>query len=209
MSSPSAPPISPSSTLSVSSCRTRRCQPAPSAVRIATSFCRPVARVSSRLATLAQAMSSTSATEPSSTSTARRTSPTTCFGSGTTLIVNVRSRLSLSRMRRGDHAHVGLRLLHRHARLEARHQVVVLVAAAVDRVRAERQWEKDVHLPDAGDGRHHLVVQQEVRPEHADDRELVLGALSGAVADAVQRDAPADDTGIGIEQPLPEARDSG
>ena len=68
-------------------------------MRIATSFCRPVARVSSRLATLAQAISSTSATDPSSTSSARRTLPTTCSRSGTTLIVNVWSRLSLSRIR--------------------------------------------------------------------------------------------------------------
>ena len=68
---------SPSKTLSVSSCRTSRCHPAPSAVRIATSFCRPLARVSRRFATLAQAISSTSATDPSSTSNARRTLPTT------------------------------------------------------------------------------------------------------------------------------------
>ena len=49
-----------SSTLSVNNWRTRRCHPAPSAVRMATSFWRPVARVSRRLATLAHAISSTS-----------------------------------------------------------------------------------------------------------------------------------------------------
>ena len=64
-SSPATPPSRPSSTLSVSSWRTSRCQLAPSAVRTAISFCRPVARVSSRLATFAHAISSTSVTEPS------------------------------------------------------------------------------------------------------------------------------------------------
>ena len=63
--------------LSVSSWRASRCQPAPRAVRMATSFSRPAARASRRLATLAQAISRTSATEPSSTSRrgARRRPP--------------------------------------------------------------------------------------------------------------------------------------
>ena len=78
MASPAAPPRIASRMLSVSSWRTRRVHPAPNAVRMATSFSRPAARVSSRLATLAQAINSTSVTEPSSTSSARRTSPTTC-----------------------------------------------------------------------------------------------------------------------------------
>ena len=49
-----------------------RCAPrlAPSAMRTAISFCRPTARASSRLATFAQAISSTSATAPSSISSA-------------------------------------------------------------------------------------------------------------------------------------------
>ena len=65
---------------------------------MATSFWRPVARVSRRLATFAQAISSTSVTDPRRTRTARRTLPTTCSSSGTTLMVNVLSRLSFSRM---------------------------------------------------------------------------------------------------------------
>ena len=96
---PAAPPRTPSSTLSVSSWRTSRFQLAPSAVLTAISFCRLVARVSNRLATLAHAISSTSATEPSTTSTATRTLPTTDSTSETTSIVNVRSRLSFSRIR--------------------------------------------------------------------------------------------------------------
>ncbi len=99
MARPAAPPRIASRILSVSNCRTIRCQPAPRAVRMATSFSRPAARVSSRLATLAQAISSTSVTEPTSTSSARRTSPTTCSCSPTMCMPKVGPRLSFSRMR--------------------------------------------------------------------------------------------------------------
>ena len=62
--SPSAPPATASSTLSVSSWRTIRPRLAPSAARTAISFCRASARDSSRFATFAQAMSSTKPTAP-------------------------------------------------------------------------------------------------------------------------------------------------
>ena len=58
---PSAPPAKASIRLSVSSCRTSRPRVAPSESRTEISFCRVVARESSRLATLAQTISSTSA----------------------------------------------------------------------------------------------------------------------------------------------------
>jgi hypothetical protein len=48
---------------------------------------------------LAQAISSTSPTEPNSTSRMRRRFPTTWSTSETTLMVKVRSRLSFSRIR--------------------------------------------------------------------------------------------------------------
>ncbi len=78
MPSPAAPPTAESNTLSVSSCRASRQRPAPIAVRIAISRCRAVARASSRLARLAQAISSTKPTAPMSTSSAGRILPTTC-----------------------------------------------------------------------------------------------------------------------------------
>ncbi len=81
-SRPSTPPASASSRLSVSSWRTSRSRLAPSAVRTAISFERAAARASNRLATLAQAMSSTNPTAPSSTSSAGRTSPTARWASG-------------------------------------------------------------------------------------------------------------------------------
>ena len=76
----SAPPmIAPASerrTLSVTSWRTIRPRPAPSAVRTAISVSRPAARTSSRLATLAHAMRSTNVTAPNIVSSVPRTSPT-------------------------------------------------------------------------------------------------------------------------------------
>jgi hypothetical protein len=59
---PSAPPIAARSRLSVRSCLTRRQRVAPSDRRTDSSFCREVARESSRLATFAHTMSSTSVT---------------------------------------------------------------------------------------------------------------------------------------------------
>ncbi len=69
---PSAPPASARRTLSARSCRTRSAGEAPSATRTAISRARDAARASCRLATLAQAMSSTSPTAPRSTNIARR-----------------------------------------------------------------------------------------------------------------------------------------
>ena len=65
---PIAPPIAESATLSTSSCRSTRLCVAPIATRTAISFCRDADRESSRFAMFAQAMSSTKATAPSSTS---------------------------------------------------------------------------------------------------------------------------------------------
>ena len=61
----------------------RRARPAPRAARTAISRWRPSARDRSRFATFAQAMSSTKPTDPASTMSDRRTSPTTCSCSGT------------------------------------------------------------------------------------------------------------------------------
>jgi hypothetical protein len=61
--------------LSVRSWRTSRSREAPSALRMAISFPRAAARDSSRLATLAQAISRTKPTAPSSTSRAGRMLP--------------------------------------------------------------------------------------------------------------------------------------
>ena len=63
---PQAPPRAASTRLSTSSCRAISARDAPSAVRTVISRWRAVPRASSRLATLAQAISSTKPTAPSS-----------------------------------------------------------------------------------------------------------------------------------------------
>ena len=69
---PAAPPTHDRTTLSTTSWRMTRARLAPSAIRSAISFCRSTARASSRLATLAQAISRTSATAPVSSTSAGR-----------------------------------------------------------------------------------------------------------------------------------------
>ena len=64
---PSRLPMTASIMLSTSTCRASRQREAPSAARMVNSFCRPSARASCRLATLAQASSSTKPTAPAST----------------------------------------------------------------------------------------------------------------------------------------------
>ena len=80
---PRTPPAAESRRLSMRSCRKIRVRPAPSAVRIATSRRLPSARARRRLATLAQAISSTNPTAPKRTSSAGRTSPNTSSRTGT------------------------------------------------------------------------------------------------------------------------------
>ena len=71
-STPSAPPISASTALSVSSCRIKRPRPAPIDARTASSDCRAAPRASSKPATLTHAISRISPTEPASTLTVVR-----------------------------------------------------------------------------------------------------------------------------------------
>ena len=73
---PTTVPPSPSSTLSTSSCRTTRHRLAPSAARIAISRSRAVDRAKSMFATLAQAISKSSATAAPSVNSVLRKGPT-------------------------------------------------------------------------------------------------------------------------------------
>ena len=84
-SRPSSPPASASRQLSVTNCATRRLRLAPSAARTPSSLVLAVARASSRFATFAHAISSTSATAPASRFRVGRVSPTSCSRSGTTI----------------------------------------------------------------------------------------------------------------------------
>ncbi len=89
---PSPPPNSDSRTLSVSNCRRILARPAPRAARRAISFRRAVARDRRRLATFAQAISSTIPTEENKSSSLPRTSPTTSSCSGMAVASAFQSR---------------------------------------------------------------------------------------------------------------------
>ena len=82
---PAMPPTNASTNASVTIWRISMPRPAPSAVRIASSFRRADVRPSIRLARFAQAISSTNPTDASNTSSGRSMLPTTCRCSPTTL----------------------------------------------------------------------------------------------------------------------------
>src|SRR5437016_12489814 len=82
-SSPAAPPRTDNSALSVSVFRMSRPRPAPRAARITSSRRSATARIISKLAKFAHAISKTRPTVPKSTSSADRTSPTSHSCSGT------------------------------------------------------------------------------------------------------------------------------
>ena len=132
--------------LSVSNCRARRCQPAPSAVRMATSFSRPAARASRRLATLAQAINRTSATEPSSTSKSAAHVADHLLLQADDIHAEAGVALVFAADAAGDDVDVGLGLLHGNAGFEADDDVVVFVAPALCGIGSQWQGEKDVHL---------------------------------------------------------------
>ena len=83
VATPSAPPAADSITLSTTSCRTIATRPAPSDVRIAISRRRAAPLARSRLATLKQAIDSSTPTAPNSTSSDVCTRPVSSSRSGT------------------------------------------------------------------------------------------------------------------------------
>ena len=82
IATPTRPPASDNTTASVNTCDASRVQDAPSAVRTAISRRRPSDRASSRLPTLAHAISSTNPTAASSNSNGCFVSPTSASRSG-------------------------------------------------------------------------------------------------------------------------------
>jgi hypothetical protein len=82
IATPITPPVSASTSASVSCCAASRVHAAPSAVRTAISCRRPSDRASNRLPTLAQAISSTNPTAASNSSSGRLVSPTSASRSG-------------------------------------------------------------------------------------------------------------------------------
>ncbi len=80
---PNVPPITVSSSASVTSWRATRPRAAPSALRVASSFNRPLARTSDRFAMLTAAITTTNSTPPHNNWSAARTSRTMSAAKGT------------------------------------------------------------------------------------------------------------------------------
>ena len=167
----------------MSSCLTSRGRDAPSAVRTAISPLRAVARASSRLATLPQAMSRTSPTAPKSTMSVPPTSPTTTWRYGTSRSLHVsfsgyicsscRAMPSISRARDGD---AGRQAAETAQEVEAAHRRL-----------AHAEWDRPPHL--------HVDHAVEERRQDADD----------GVRASVDGDAGAEDAGVLPEALLPKS----
>ena len=127
---PTTPPQTASSALSVSSCRTSRPRPAPSAARIASSRSRPSIRASVRLATFAHAISRTMPVMPSRISSisraplvsASRTSTAVPWKPDVLRPIDLGECLVVGEVV-ADRADRARRLLRRHARLETAEHV--------------------------------------------------------------------------------------
>ena len=135
---------------SVRSWRTTRAGLAPSAERTASSRWREPARVSIRLATSAQPMSSTIATAPMRTTIIRRLCPTTSSMNGHIGIDSCSRHLRENRWipfgkRFHDRRELGAGLRHRHAGLQPRDDAVVVLAAEplpLERRKRDREVER-------------------------------------------------------------------
>ena len=183
---PSAPPITASTRLSVTSCRTMRRRPAPSAERTASSRVRTVARASSRLATLAQQMRSTNPTTPRKSIDVERQIAADdrvvqALEHDAAALVGLRELL---RQPAGDGFEVGFGRLDRCVWLQASDHLEDVGGAG-----ARRHVDERPHRPDAA-----LPQQLEVFRHDADHRK----------ERSVEADLAADDARIGVEARAPE-----
>ena len=152
---PSVPPMTVSSSASVTSWRATRPRAAPSALRVASSFNRPLARTSDRFVMLTAAISSTNSTPPHSSCSAARTLRTRSASKGTIarVVARIDQRAASERRpaRRCDVQGVEpcLRLLQRRARRRGAQSLVVLAVRGGLRLAARRERERHPH-PDLG-----------------------------------------------------------
>ena len=193
---PTAPPAAASTRLSVSICRTSRPRSAPSAMRILISRVRPAARTSSRLPTLAQAISSTQPTAASRISSAGRAAATTVSCSGTTAMFarcgwrpdtsasSCVAIADISSARLLD-ADLGLQ-----PRDDAEDPVLAIALRRDRRVRRLRARQPERH-PELGPGDRKV----ERRRHHADDQRRR----------AVEHRLAADDVRVAAEAPFPQS----
>ncbi len=189
--SPSRPAASASSALSVTSCETSRRRLAPSAARTPSSLVLALARASRRFATLAHAISSTSATAPASRFSVGRVAPTSCSCSGTTIAPLPSLETGYACSSRAATAVISACARSRPTPfLQPRHDAVVVRAA---------RGGLGLHpagIPDLAARR-----KMEVRRHHADDRERARREAHGRAqrvrpaAEAPQPEIVADDCG--------------
>ena len=186
--SPIAPPITDSATLSVSNWRMIRPRPAPIAARRATSRLRAVARTSSRFATLAQAISRTNATAALRISSVGRAflTNTCCRPFDAEAVVLLQRLRELGAEFVCRQLQPRLRLLERDTRLETRGRLEEVTL--IDGVRIELERDPEIGLLSE-------LRDVELRADDADDDEWI----------AAERDRLADDAGIRRESPRPEA----
>ena len=189
---PAAPPASPSSRLSVTSCRHSRPCLAPRARRRANSVERSVSRINSRFATLALATSRTISTTPASTSSVGRTWPTTASASGSPCERETRSGVVgvLAGDRGRDRLQLGIQRRPARSVCQARHHR--------EDPESARQFAQVAAPRQPGADRGHAVLGSEVHPEPARHHPHHRPRL------VVEVHAPADDAGVAAEALLPE-----
>ena len=190
---PSAAPATASTKLSVRSCRVSRAWPAPIAERTAISRWRPSARESSRLATLAQAMSIRKPTAPKTSDSARRASPRTSSSTGTANASNRISWRVLPLARQvGGHG-LQLRRCPRHGRAAPQlRRAVEAVVSVRELLRVDPLGNEELRRLGGVDGE--VGREREAAGHHAHD----------APRRAVELDRAADDRRIAAEAVLPE-----
>ncbi len=177
----------PSNALSVASCRISRSRPAPSAVRTASSWRRPSARVSNRLTRLAQTMSITQTAAPLSASTIVRDPPESSSWSGFSVAPVFSFSFGYWRMNRFAITVSSVR------------------AEASGRARSQSPDRAKVGVVPVGEG---LVVEHQRQPQLRPlGREAELPAHDADDRDraVVERDLAADDAVVGAEERAPEA----
>ena len=185
--SASTAPMATRTPASVTKWRTMRARDAPSASRTDSSRRRDSVRTSSRLTTLMQAITSSSAAPPSSSHSVGRMSPTMTSASGPTNAPWSRFESGYWRSScRAITAIAAPRFGDGHARLEAPDAVQAVAAAARP---GSRRWRRSASRT----RRLRSGANWNVARQHADD----------GVAGAAQRDAAADHRPIAAEALLP------
>ena len=187
-SPPASAPQQDSATPSVSIWRISRRRPAPSAVRMAISFCRVAVRASSRLERFAQTISITTPTAHASTSKRRPDAAADVFRQRGELAFKIVALRMGARDLLGQDLHLGLGAADGDAGLQAaddRHGVSPAVGLI-----AERKRKIQIEVAAGGEDRGHIERGRQYAGHG--DRLIIDGERA------------ADQSGVGAEPPLPQ-----